>query len=343
MATITGDQMAEVVARIVGLEDALTGERVARESAENALQTEMRDKSDLVSALRDLRTSNPLESRGFNKLQKFEGEREKWKDWAPVFESYIGTISPDLLRMMKEVQELGDAQWNAAMIDPDSVSGSTRLHYLLVQLLAGTPLDMVLNAGAGEGAEAWRKLVAEYDSRAATRAAGSMMEVLKHQFSSDISTFEAFEKLVKAHNRRTIKELEDDVKVGVVMMNMQDAGIREHLILHSKRLTTFTEVREEVADISRTRSATGVVPMLIDPLKGKGKGKGKDDKGKKEVKLGSMTPQLNGKKYCGNFNFKGCRHQEKDCPSYGLHQCAYRVSAGSVCGSRKHGFSGHGR
>ena len=77
--------------------------------------------------------------------------------------------------------------------------------------------------------------------------------------------------------------------------------------------------------------------------RGKGKGKGKDDKGKKEVKLGSMTPQLNGKKYCGNFNFKGCRHQEKDCPSYGLHQCAYRVSAGSVCGSRKHGFSGHGR
>ena len=67
--------------------------------------------------------------------------------------------------------------------------------------------------------------------------------------------------------------------------------------------------------------------------------KGKNDK----VKTGTMTPQLNGKKYCGAFNFKGCRHKEKDCPNYGLHACAYRTSANSVCGNRGHGFSTHGR
>ncbi len=33
-------------------------------------------------------------------------------------------------------------------------------------LLKGTPLDIVLNCGEGEGIEAWRRLISEYDLRA---------------------------------------------------------------------------------------------------------------------------------------------------------------------------------
>ena len=78
--------------------------------------------------------------------------------------------------------------------------------------------------------------------------------------------------------------------------------------------------------------------------KGKGskgdKGKGKANKG--EVKIGSMTSQLNNKSYCGKFNSKtGCTKNERECPHYALHACAYRTGPSSVCGSYKHGFVGH--
>ena len=70
------------------------------------------------------------------------------------------------------------------------------------------------------------------------------------------------------------------------------------------------------------------------------KGKGKANKG--EVKIGSMTSQLNNKSYCGKFNSKtGCTRHERDCPHYALHVCSYRTGPGSVCGAYKHGFVGH--
>ena len=36
------------------------------------------------------------------------------------------------------------------------------------------------------------------------------------------------------------------------------------LVLQSKRLTTFAELRSEVADVARTRAATSPVPMQVD-------------------------------------------------------------------------------
>ena len=73
------------------------------------------------------------------------------------------------------------------------------------------------------------------------------------------------------------------------------------------------------------------------------KGKGKADK-RGEVKIGSMTSQLNNKHFCGKFNSKaGCTKNERDCPHYALHVCSYRTGPGSVCNSFKHGFVNHGQ
>ena len=76
----------------------------------------------------------------------------------------------------------------------------------------------------------------EYDPVAATRIAGSMVDLLGHKFSSDPATFTAFEKATKAHVRRGGKALEEEVAGGLVIRNMQDASLKEHLVLHSKRL-----------------------------------------------------------------------------------------------------------
>ena len=112
------------------------------------------------------------------------------------------------------------------------------------------------------------------------RAAGSMMEILSHPFTSDSSSFEAFDAKVSMHERRTT---DDDVKVGCFLKNLTDESLRAHLVLQSKRLTTYAMVRDEVMDVGQARVATGSSAMLVDALM-KGKGKDKDKKAKCESK-----------------------------------------------------------
>ena len=53
--------------------------------------------------------------------------------------------------------------------DPSALS--TTLHFILTMMVEGTPLDMVHHAGSGQGIEAWRKIITEYDPKLATRIA----------------------------------------------------------------------------------------------------------------------------------------------------------------------------
>ncbi len=105
------------------------------------------------------------------------------------------------------------------------------------------------------------------------------MSILTHVFTSEAQTLEAFEMKVKQHERSCNEVVDDDVKVGVVLTNMKDETLRNHLLLQSKRLTTYAMMRSEVDELTQAREATGSGPMQVDALwKGKGKGKkGKED------------------------------------------------------------------
>ena len=58
------------------------------------------------------------------------------------------------------------------------------------------PLDIVGNAGEGDGLEAWRRLVLELDPRAKSKAAGLMQKLL--EFTSDTASFELFDRVPEA-------------------------------------------------------------------------------------------------------------------------------------------------
>eukprot|EP00974_Lingulodinium_polyedra_P012702 1230845-Lingulodinium_polyedra.AAC.1 len=65
------------------------------------------------------------------------------------------------------------------------------------------------------------------------------MDILARQFVGGSASFETFDAKVQQHERRTTKVIDDDVKVGVVAKSMQDERMRDHLILQSKRRTTY--------------------------------------------------------------------------------------------------------
>ena len=64
--------------------------------------------------------------------------------------SCIQTVSPVLKKGMEHAST-SDVAWSASVTDPNLVKESARLHYMLTQLMAGAPLDIVLNT-------AWRRL-----------------------------------------------------------------------------------------------------------------------------------------------------------------------------------------
>ena len=114
----------------------------------------------------------------------------------------------------------------------------------------------------GEGLEAWRRLILEFDPRAWTRAADLTHRLLTFEFTGDTASFELFDKECLRLKQVTGIDIQDDVKCGLLTLHLHDEMLRHHLILHSSRLDTFSKV---------TAAAGGVAPMHVGAVKGKDK------------------------------------------------------------------------
>ena len=80
----------------------------------------------------------------------------------------------------------------------------------------------------------------------------------------------------------------DSIRLGLVMANLGDERIRNHLQLNASRITTWSELRAEVREIAQSSQKWPVdqsTPMDVDAVYHKGgKGKSKPGKGKGEKK-----------------------------------------------------------
>eukprot|EP00973_Karenia_brevis_P062237 8657430-Karenia_brevis.AAC.1 len=50
--------------------------------------------------------------------------------------------------------------------------------------------------------------------------------------------------------------LSDDLKIGIVLANLSEGSIRDHLIISSERLATWAAFRTELEQIFRVRAAS---------------------------------------------------------------------------------------
>ena len=150
------------------------------------------------------------------------------------------------------------------------------MYYVLVMTTTGPARDKCHNAGVNEGFEAWRHFVMEWEPK----LVGLLMNVL------DIPTnLAAFERLV--HESQSSETVNDDAKTGVAVLGMEYMRVQAHLIRNSVRIASWTLVREEILEITRTRqyNDSQPVPMQIGARpKSKGKGKDSKDKGRSKGK-----------------------------------------------------------
>ena len=170
----------------------------------------------------------------------------------------------------------------------------------------------------------------EWEPKLRMRYVGLLMNVLGHRFRDDIPTkLAAFERTVHDYENQSTKTVDDDIKIGVTMLGMEDMRVKEHLIPNSVRITSWNQMREEILEFTRTQQHIDSQPMPMQlganpKSKGMGKdskGKGKDVKGKDKAKDAKNESPKKAKNddqrntfYCQKtcHVMAGCRKRQKD-------------------------------
>ena len=288
------------------------------------LQAELRTQQQRVAdvRIRGAGTGNPgIDTRSLGKPEIFSGETAKWRDWSIVLRSYISAVDHNAVALMTRAETSADPVLNVAL-DAASSAISAQLYYVLVMTCRGTALDRVVNAGPGEGLEAWRQLQLANDPRTGTRHAGMLLELLSYSFEGDIlARLEAFERDLAKYQASTGERIPAGIKIGTVVRQSPEGALRQHLIMNMDRFQTWEAFKHEIQNVKRAQAAaqSGPMPMNIDALqlqnadpealqgianqllslaKGKGKTKGKKGKGKgkgksKASQSGSPCPICN--------------------------------------------------
>ena len=228
-----------------------------------------------------------VDTRVIGKQDHFDVDPMKYADWSFKLRSYLGAVDQ---RYQEELTKT-----EAANLGSEESALSTQMYYILVMTTSGAALDKCHNAAVNEGFEAWRQFVMEWELKLRTRYVGLQMNVLEYRFGDDITTkLAAFERTVHDYENQSTRTVDDDIKIGVTMLGMEDMRVEEHFIQNSVRITSWNQMREEILEITRTQQYIDSRPIMqlgANPSKGKGKdskgkgkGKSKDVKGKDEAK-----------------------------------------------------------
>ena len=229
-----------------------------------------------------------VDTRVLGKPKPFKGTPAEWPNWSVVIKCYCGAMSPQMAALMEWAGSHVGECLNAAL-SQDQIHHSTQLYYILIMLVEGPALTRVINAGHGQGLNAWRALVAEYEPKSAARKVGDLVALLQFDFGKDIVVgFETFDRLINEYDRKSPIPLQDDVKVGTVLRNLADGPLKQHLLMSLDQLDTYDKLRNEVIRVRHAQMAAAGAPQPMDlsdvgnagELDALGKGKGPRGRGR---------------------------------------------------------------
>ena len=203
-----------------------------------------------------------VDTRMTGRPEKFNGDPMKYADRLFKQRSYLGAVDQRYQEELTKTEASSTPRLNATLSSEASCALSTQMYYILVMTTTGSALDKCHNASVNEGFEAWRQSVMEWEPKLRTRYVGLLMKMLGYKFRDDIPTkLAAFERTVHDCENQSTKTVEDDIKIGVTMLGMDDMRVKEHLIRNSVRITTWNQMREEILEITRTQQYIDSQPM----------------------------------------------------------------------------------
>ncbi len=259
----------------------------------------------------------PVDTRSIGKAPSFSGEHKEWHDWSFHFTAYMGSANARAIDALKAAatSELAITSEDLHLMGDEYVEMSTQLYFGPAMLCKGAALTTVKNVTGNNGLDAWRALCALYDPGSRGRQRVRMQQLLQPKRPEQVAqTVEAVERWgydIREYETKFNKQLDDDVKIGVILA-MSPIAVQNHCHLNAPDLKTYGAVRLVVMEYCRAQVDIGI--EMADPMdlsamwKGKGKGDkgGKDDKGGKYGKGGKngkdgkgKYPEGKGKSYAG--------------------------------------------
>ena len=98
---------------------------------------------------------------------------------------------------------------------------------MMLVICKGAALNTVFLAGDSEGLEAWRQLTEKYEPKMRTRFAGQLMSILSYSFQGDTTErITAWEREIATYERDSGKILEDEIKVGAVLLGLPELQLK---------------------------------------------------------------------------------------------------------------------
>ena len=123
---------------------------------------------------------------------------------------------------------------------------STQMYYILVMTTAGAALDKCHNARRERRVRGLQTVRDGMGAQTSDEVCGTLDERAGYRFLDNIPTkLAAFERTVHDFENQSTKTVDDDIKIGVTMLGMEDMRVEEHLIWNSVRITSWNQMREE--------------------------------------------------------------------------------------------------
>ena len=297
------------------------------------LETLLARQTQALEGIATSRLARPtlVDVKGLGKPPQFAGQpHEAFPVWSLKVQNFLAGVHHELAALLewaaeqqdpitKEVLDRNFGQGGLSQTATDIHQLNTQVYTVLVQLLDKEPFDMTVNAREAGGLEAWRRIVRRFDPTTAARKRNLLATILKQprvKLDELSAALEKLDELILKYEQRkdaagNRTELGDEIKIAIVE-TVVPQNVEHHLQMNKSRLTTYRQVRDEVALYVETRHSISIKerqshhggatqgddPMEIGSLGAKGKGKGKPGKGPTKGKKGGgkgKSPTQQGK------------------------------------------------
>ena len=226
-----------------------------------------------------------VDTRVIGKPDQFDEDPMKYADWSFKLRSYLGAVDQRYQQELTTTEASSTARLNATL-DSEGSALSTQMYHILVMTTARSRVGQVSQRQRERSVRGLEAVRDEVGVPSFERGVvGLLMNVLGYRFRDEIPSWRRSRELVHDYEKQSTKTADDDIKMGVTMLGMEDVRFKEHLIRNSVRITSWNQMREEILEITRTQQYIDSQPMPMQlGANPKSKGKGKDSKGKGKAK-----------------------------------------------------------
>ncbi|CAK0790137.1 unnamed protein product, partial [Prorocentrum cordatum] len=227
-------------------------------------------------------------------------------------QAYLAALDPRYPALLARAEATATVVTNASL-EPWEASLSSQLYYVMVMLFRDAAQGEMSTVPPGEGLEARRQAILDWDPKIRTRKAGLLIKVLTAKFSGGIpQSLDQFEHLVRECEGQAGKPFDEDLEIGIVIVNMVDTTVQQRLVKNSARLETWMAMKEVFLEMAGTEQHLNSQPRPMElgaTPKGK-KGDGKRQEGGRKRQRGRREGKVKGSEPKGKAKVGAA---EKDC------------------------------